>query len=568
MRDVLSAWLPALVAFVLVPVTVYLPNQREFEYDQMVLAPYMGLALVGFVVLMLCFPRMKSATRGRVAAICFFFGAYLALSDSLAPVQLGEMRRTISLEPVPEPASRDLLDAGLGLLALAGAIFVPIRLVRMAGPVVVSVLLLSEVFVIWQGLAESRLQKQRESLRAEVPTAPLKRPNVYHITFDGFSSLNFIEIMRRVASPEDFDGFTFYPENRANYLQTYVSVPSYTTGRFYEGGSLGKWIRDAEKENLMATLGEKGYEVWQYAASRSWLHASASHVFLARDFRNRDFAEECYFADLVALHLAPHYLHQEAFGVGSRGIVSRLLGRWIPANKHVAEPLRHVALLRELIESETTRESQGQYVYAHVFIPHPPYVLMPNCTFSAEATYEDQAGAAVTLMLEIIEAIRREGNYENSLILFHADHGNGEIGFQELADHGALDSVASRLGELGRQERFVPTEVLNTTRALLLVKPPGASGPLQIDHDRVTQLADLPATVYALLNLDVKTAAGQPLVTSSPDRTIHIYRGFSRANEFGVNMRYGVRIFEGFANHFSYHPVRGMQIHDDIAVKW
>ena len=48
--DIVIAWLPSLVLFIMIPFSVYLDNQIEYDYSFSVMFPFMGLFLASMIV--------------------------------------------------------------------------------------------------------------------------------------------------------------------------------------------------------------------------------------------------------------------------------------------------------------------------------------------------------------------------------------------------------------------------------------------------------------------------------------------------------------------------------------
>jgi len=111
----------------------------------------------------------------------------------------------------------------------------------------------------------------------------------------------------------------------------------------------------------------------------------------------------------------------------------------------------------------------------------------------------------------------------------------------------------------------------NRTRALLLIKPPLQSGKPLIISDHPTQLADIPATIYDLLNLPMYAKEGESVFSPNfPEtREVHMFFGlYYQGDEEGKKRVFGKDLFEGEANHFSFTNGRGWKVYPNIPVRW
>ncbi len=566
--DLLLAWFPCLVAFLLIPFSIYLPNQNEFDFNLIVVMPYIFLAVAGFIFLfgLLSF---KPSLRSKIAVTLFFLGVYLALSDTLAPVQMGELIDPFLSEPMPEPLGLSILDFGLAVLIIYCAVKLPTVMVKKVGVIIVLTLFLTEIVVIGRGLSfESHLEDQ------EIETIPAPKTlnesgNIYHITFDGFSGHGFLDHLNEVSSLEEFDGFIFFEKNRSNYLYTWLSVASFMTGSLYQDGSLEQWIDVWHSGGLINNLHEKGYEVSQYINGRNWAHKTASHVTVSGQFR-RDYHDEIYhFADLWLLRMVPHYLHQEVYSNNS-GLISRFLAKWTPTTKLYTLPLGSVEMMRELIIETEVRPDNGQYVYAHLYFPHGPHVMTSDCIYSPGGGYQAQARCAIKLMQEFITKLKQQGKYHQALIIFQSDHGAGSIGSKDSSQFTIPLEISKKITEEMNFLGYGVEKISNLSNSLLLIKPPYHSGDPLVISDRLTQLADIPATIYNSKNINITTEMGRAVLNDEfpENREVHTYLGFSQKNEKGLNVRFGLNIFKGEMGHLSYGVSEGWKIYPNISVSW
>jgi len=206
-------------------------------------------------------------------------------------------------------------------------------------------------------------------------------------------------------------------------------------------------------------------------------------------------------------------------------------------------------------------------------IPHPPYVMNRNCVFSSDDTgYDEQALCATRLMAELISKLKKLGRYHEATIIVQADHATKEKPCSKNASDRGMSSEIEKEIEAVNLVNYSAKGIDNVTCALLLIKPPLQSGKPLVISDRPTQLLDIPATLYDLLDLPVRAREGAS--GFSPDfpetREIHMFIGLYRQrDEKGTRTNvFGENLFEGEANHFSFTNGKGWKIYPNIHARW
>lgn len=564
-REVLPAWLPAQVLFLLIPSAIYLSNQNEFNYDLLLVFGF-GILAASSLLCLVALLWVPSRWRRTIVPILFYFGVFLALSDLIAPLQMGELQGALGHGSLRASTWQIAAEAALAAAVIICALRLPFSKVASFASALVLALLAVQVIVIVSALSP------RSSLepRATIRTVPEPRPravtgNVYQIVFDTYSSLSFLDDLARSLIREQFDGFTFFENSRANYIRTFASVAGFMTGTFYEGGSMEQWVRHSRNEGgILSHVHDAGYTVSMYLPKVKWAHRKASNVTIAEiGNRHLRWIKACHFADLCILRSVPAFLRGHVYEEGS-GLISTLFSRSDLRGEKVFS-FESVGLMRKLIADERSRPDQGQYVYAHLALPHGPDVVRPDCTFAGATDYHRQARCAVKLMAELIAELERLGRYEKSLIIFHSDHGKEGVGPEEYGLTPDVErAITSAVGT-------IPVNlVIDRTFALLMVKPPFSSTHPLIVSKASSQLADIPATVGHYLGTDMNVKVGRPLLSigDSEDRRVDIFLGLQRRDQAGRDERVGKRIFEGELCHLSHSHKTGWKILPTFPFSW
>lgn len=579
----LIAWFPALVAFVLIPFAVYFPHQNEFG-GNLILPTVSALACAVTFLGVLPLLLVRPSFRARVATVLFFFGVCLALTDICAPVQVGDLTSgPHHVKPV-EPVFLTIVEGVIVIASVWAAVRLPTQWVAKIGAPFVIALVVIQAWYFYAGIPSDVIMKwgqhtfYQRSARAAVPETLANSGNVYQICFDAYSSLVFPDTLKEVGNGDAFDGFTFYENNRSNYVFTRSSLPSYLTGTFFKGGSAVAWDAARMDAGMIGALHDHGYAISMYTPDVGYYHKSASHarqlLDVIKDQEKSELMFDFYdFVDLCLLRIVPNCMQQELYKDG-RGVVSRVFAskradshaRRTQAQRCRTDLVQCLPLVRALIEEEKDRPAHGQYVYAHLWFTHNPIGNRNNdCTLNTAgtATYFDHAVCATRVMERFIAELKRLGRFKNSTIIIHSDHGHAAVGPKDPKRVPLPKDVAKRIRDVTQMGAGYIT---NKTHALLLVKRAGEYGtPLRISKSP-TALVDIPVTLYRLLGIDRKTEEGLPIfeIGESERREIHMFAGFARPGGAPTARLSRMILLKGELVHFSFTHGTGWKLYPDI----
>lgn len=309
--------------------------------------------------------------------------------------------------------------------------------------------------------------------------------NVVHVILDSFQSDLFAEIVERENWADEFEGFLFFPENMGVAVSTSYSVPAIFSGEIYDGTEpfADYFDRALSEKAFPNRLDEAGYVV--NLVPHLPMHATRhDHYFTAPALWGEASQRRRRHAAALALDVSlfrhsPHFLRRWVHAGGEWR-----LSRWAGATP-TARSFHQKAFFRDWIDRLEVDGPTPRYHFLHLMPPHPPYVTLPDGSYagrilpSTRENYRHEARAVLAIFVDLLRAMKREGIYRDSLILMHGDHGSR---FPPIFEGSERPIV---------QER-VP--------ALLLVKPPGATGPLRTEP-QWSSLADIPATVMHTLQL-------------------------------------------------------------------
>lgn len=562
--NLLPGYAPALILFLMIPIGIYVSNQAEFGHNIGIVILFIELSALYFLILVFLILIMNAHASTKFIKFLFFMGIYLLLSDIFAPVQVGEIFG--AGETPEEPLLLSIFEIVIIIALVIISSKLPWDRIKTSASVFVLVLIVAQVITLLTALPyDIRSESKDSTARSQIKMN--ESGNIYHITFDGFSGKAFQNALKKLDAKSAFDGFTLFQNTRANYDHTRPSVASYMTGTFYKEGNFSEWHNSYKSRGVLREFQGEGYELSTYVRDAQKVAHNASFVLTGHQFlKNLGLQQITYFqfADIWLLRIVPNFLQQEVFQNG-KGVFSEIFAdRKVPSGS-AARPFAAVGIMKELTKDEVKRPDHGQYVYAHIYIPHSPYVMDAKCNFTPteakfwRVTYVQQADCAMRLMTEFTSELKRLNRYDKATIIFNSDHGS------PLADHGYSERAMSP-GILSQYNNLniggVGGAALNgMTNALLMIKPPSTTGEVLVVSHHQAQLVDIPATLYALKGLSKDTEQGSALFEDSLPKTrdINIFTGFLQRSKKNGTIKWGF-LHDGEAGHLTYNESTGWSI--------
>jgi hypothetical protein len=512
-RYYLLASAPFVVAFGIVPFSLYAHSGEEWAFAPELLLRLAGLGLLAFVatmvVLRLIAVRSVETTKALSIGL-FCLGAFVLLAHVYAPIAIGPLDggETRSAEPL----SYTLLES----ILLIGAILL-FRLLWRGRGFAMAGLFVGALWLVGFGYLLALWPTEKagaETVLADTNARSLSssrfcgvKNNIYQIVLDGLATDAFLKVLHDQNWAEDFEGFDLFFNNISNYLTTENSKPSYLTGKFYHSGDLREW-RKSQAEGIFRNLAKSSFSIWMYAAKREWENQYAdifrSNVGVYSE-RVGELEGEFYeFLSVWLTSLAPNVLTNEAIPAAAN-FADHLLGDAAALRKTGFHPVASVLLLEQMTLDEPLRQPSCQYVYAHAILPHDPYVVDGRCRYAGEwqgrpekvgikQAYLQQAECAVLKVIALLNVLKTLNRYDTATIVLHGDHGSW-LRFRTSQD----DSHARVLGKRPR------AALLARAQALLMVKQPHAQHRLEVVK-RPTQLVDIYPTIFDVLGLDFPAA--------------------------------------------------------------
>ena len=400
-------WYPFL--FALYPlVRLYEQNMYEVSVSDVVvpLLVVMGVTAVGFGVLavLLREPRRAALITAAVVLVVLYFGLAASVIESRVE------RPTMLLL---------LLSAGFIIVAVVVALCTGPRL----GQITLGLNVLSLILVVMvsvpaaQGVA-TEFRAAGDPTNSVEPSALAEGApdrDIYHLVLDRYGS----EAALRAGKDIDNSGFVAWLRDKgfqviddayANYTKTTMSLGSTLGMELLDGVAadlgpdsedLAPVVRRVRQSPAGKFLQDQGYE---YIHIGSWFKRT----------RNSQIADRSYNPE-----------EDVSFGTTmyDLSVLPALAQRPDAADRFKRKHADSAAYQFDVLDT-LTEEPGRKYVFAHILLPHLPYVYLEDGTFDpAEANYKTQLAYTNRRMQEFIEPLLELPEEERPIIVVQADEG-------------------------------------------------------------------------------------------------------------------------------------------------
>ena len=347
--------------------------------------------------------------------------------------------------------------------------------------------------------------------------------NLIHIVLDMFPSNLFAAVRDadRAAFDRAWSGFTFFRDHLGAFTGTRPSMPAMLTGVAWRNQTpidsfAGRY------PTVFHALGQQGYRLRSLASTErehpdeqfAGAESAVRYSIPAPYGSYQDYVDSAS-AQLLDLSLFRHAPHGAKAGIYREGqwwLQSRT-GRDRGATAVRRQAFGDAVFVQEFASRITAQGNDPVYTFLHVITPHPPIVTDADCAYTGQRlrmtprNYRAQARCALRVVESLLDRLRELDLYDRSAIVVTSDHGTTLY----PRPSNPLAEIATPAGiSLHAVELFATP--------LLLVKPFGARGALQVSH-APTAITDLPATLLDLAGLPNTLGTGTSALTLDVDST-------------------------------------------------
>jgi len=475
---------------------LYIKNQTDFEYNVIVLQPF-GWAVLGLSLLAFCFYSLSSRKGWRLVCAFITWLYYLAAIVFIAISILRGVEIALALKIV--------LMASATLIAVLAALRLAYKIpVTSAAPLfaLLSTFFIATDIVQYQPQIKAYVPEAAIRNSVKVPLIPTafekdKLPNIYHILLDEFQTDMYFQANKKLVE-QKLAGFHFFTDTTTLYGRTGMSLPSIFTGQSYNTDSA-----------------QLDYHKKAFNTESSFLHSLKSAGYSTSAYIHKVYGFSQSLFDAISFHKAK--IKKTAKGFATEAALKRTFKNlWmysnlpIPLSKKLMDedyveqqtaqnvlapshPIRSLGTFQLLTQEEGRKAAHGRYLFAHFLLPHFPYVLNEDCSYSnalQTSSPEQQTACTLQLLASFIDELKRLGRYDDSIIIIQSDHG------------ARFDIVDGKL--VNNQPSGMYSEAFSRSRAqsLLMIKPAKQTAALQQSSYPAT-LLDVAPTLLSLLALPI-----------------------------------------------------------------
>jgi len=478
-ESLLASFLFSLSFFISSPLNLMANNLEEFQISLLFDYLFRMLALfsVGFLILWaLTFISMKVSKYGRKIIYALFIAITIWLH--YFPVSSGILD---GFEQIKSSPIAIIIGLAIGAAFFVFDKFSKIGLLVMsAGP-----LLMSLLFFVPFALNSSN----SESLNSPIALSSTQN-NVMVISFDGveIDDVNTV-LKKRPDLTSKLDGFTQWENMTSVSPFTLLSMRSTKLGYLPEGDS----ILAAREDYITKVMGENNYNL-EFFGLFARNEAEEPHKNILPDLAMVQPSRDDYYQKALAasvVRIAPYISVkiQKALNV----IFNFLGAPEDSVAKEIAKDIRKNNISNKLdinsykgfVSQLKTGNEKPTLRFHHYLFSHFPDTFNSECNYVPAGQVSDialdipQAECAVTLMVSLVDRLKKIGVYDNTTIFFTSDHGKVCF-FNEPGSPGSY-----KVSSQWCLSRYLP---------YMLTKPQGASGELIYRNDQ-TSLLDIAKTI-------------------------------------------------------------------------
>ncbi len=501
-----------------IPFVLYLINVTDFGYDFYLLTIPVLLAIIVFLFVFLIrfIFNFSKKTNNYIQLLLSYLGLTIFLNDLLVPTQAKSLDGT--LNQIPEPVFLTIIEIFIAACLLVLVLkYTKIKSVFIEiSKYSVAIFVLFILVVIYTGISKNNIEINHIVSSNQTGNKG-KKPNVYIIWLDGMQSDYFQTGVEELKLADEFQGFTQFVNNMSNYLYSWHSYKSFFSSTFYDGIDFDKWKSD---DKLRHILKSEGYQLTAYGRS-DFLSDLDDTRILTNDIYKIVEGENTsnpYVVDFVSLSLvkmSPNFLANEVLDFGTKlgETINELLFSKVETdvNKNINSvnkgmyPFMSTLLFKKGIEDEKQRMSHNEFVLLQAIIPHPPYVLDRECKFLGvrknksnrkDKQYYDQVLCGITLTIEFLQELKKQGKYNDSVIVVLGDHGNGTTDLLRNKDFKRNKQPVNK-----NYSKWNEGQLFARTKALLMIKPVNSKNFNLKYSKRESQHIDILPTILDLIGI-------------------------------------------------------------------
>ncbi|MDD4651756.1 MAG: sulfatase-like hydrolase/transferase [Methanothrix sp.] len=449
------------------PANLYYTNIKEMPFlFSDILYYIIAIMLATGCVLSLILWRLKEYYHIKASALVFALGLLFWIQGNILVWNYGLLDGHVIVWKMY--SLNGIIDSMVWISVLAAAFLCSSRLYRYIG-ILCSLLIIMQVAgllaIAYPSMDETEWNEQPNSSDAGKMYEFSSNANIIIVILDTFQSDIFQSIINDDPEYRDmFEGFTYYRNNVGGYPTTYLSVMYILSGKLYDNSvPISQYINNTSVYNSLPSVLKKYGVRTDIKSNMGWINGRKEiYDTVDTDYHvtHEDNQEIASLYQLTFFRFAPQPL-KPYFAFKSINMDK------IEKTDEIPDMTVYYRF-KNAIKVTTPRRV---FKLFHLSSPHPGLHLDENLTYNESPTYESSAKASLKICHALLESLKKNGGYDDSLIFIIGDHGTG-----------------------------AGTNVTSGGIPLMLVKPFNSTGQLKIS-DAPVSLGDIPKTAAEELKI-------------------------------------------------------------------
>ncbi len=249
-----------------------------------------------------------------------------------------------------------------------------------------------------------------------------KNKNFLMLVVDMADSRTFNNVLKNMGKEELLKDFTYYPDTLSAYPFTRESIPFMLSGEwFVEQDTFTNYYNDAmDNSKFLKTLRDKNYDINIYESELGWTNEKALDVnnIKAVNFeidKSNLFKQEF-------KYLSFKYLPFNLKKYSNIESLDYTLCRKSDLDTNNIYKMENDFVYDELNSLKTQKNNYFQFL--HIDGGHYPWDMNKDFEKIENGTYEEKIESSIVVIEKYLDRIKESGQYDNSVIIILADHGN------------------------------------------------------------------------------------------------------------------------------------------------
>ena len=286
--------------------------------------------------------------------------------------------------------------------------------------------------------------------------------NFLILLVDMEDSKTFDKVLRENKKEILFKDFTYFPDTLSAYPFTRESIPYILSGKWYEAEtSYAEYYNEAMNSSpFIKKLKDNNYDINIYENELNWTDSKSLEISNIKAI-NFEIDNKIFFkqeAKYILFKYLPFPLKKyskiETLDYNSCKKENRDSNNIFSSdNKDAFDILDKVSL-----------QTKEYFQFVHIDGGHYPWDMNKNFEKIEDGTYEEKIESSITVIEKYLNRIKESGQYDNSIIIILADHGNN--GYDPVGRQNPIlyiKGLAEQHDEMIVSDKKVSYEDLNTS---------------------------------------------------------------------------------------------------------